>query len=436
MQYWMRCIFQPFCEMSSPMHKALIDKGFLRRCYRTLVCVQRYMYKRAEYQVITNRMKEPRKFIQVVMGARQIGKSTVVKQVLQDLDMPYQFFSADNVPATNSAWISDCWAAVRSLKESRGWESVILVIDEIQKIANWSEVVKKEWDDDTFHDRDIKVLLLGSSRVLLEKGLSESLAGRFEEIRMSHWSYREMQECFGFSLDQYLFYGGYPGAATLIGDEDRFSQYIQSAIIEATINKDILMDTPISKPALLRQTFELGAAYSGELLSLNKMLGSLQDAGNTVTLAGYINLLDESGLLCGLQKFSVDMARRRASIPKLQVYNNALKMVYSPLTFEQAILNRKVWGRIFESGIGAYLVSQAFVHRFEVFYWRERDDEVDFVLRKKSSVVAIEVKSNAEKRTDGLDKFRKLFNPQSAFIVGDGGISAEDFLSMDLRKLF
>ena len=394
------------------------------------------MYKRAEYQVITDRMKESRRFIQVVIGARQTGKSTVVKQVLQDLDMPYQFFSADNVPAANSAWISDCWAAVRSLKEGRGWDNVILVIDEIQKIAGWSEAVKKEWDDDTFHDRNIKVLLLGSSRVLLEKGLSESLAGRFEEIRMSHWSYQEMKECFGFSLDQYLFYGGYPGAAALIGDEDRFGQYIQSAIIEATINKDILMDTPISKPALLRQTFELGAAYSGELLSLNKMLGSLQDAGNTVTLAGYINLLDESGLLCGLQKFGMDMARRRASIPKLQVYNNALKMVYSPLSFEQAILDRKLWGRIFESGIGAYIVSQAFVHRFEVFYWRERDDEVDFVLRKKGAVVAIEVKSNAEKRTEGLDKFRRLFNPQSAFIVGDSGISAEDFLSMDLWKLF
>ena len=394
------------------------------------------MYKRAEYQLIKKRIEEPRKFIQVVMGARQIGKSTVVKQVLKDLGAPYQLFSADNVPTTNSAWISDCWAAVRSLKESKDWESMILVIDEIQKISNWSEVVKKEWDDDTFHDRDIKVLLLGSSRVLLEKGLSESLAGRFEEIRMSHWSYPEMRDCFGFSLDQYLFYGGYPGAASLIDDDDRFSQYIQSAIIEATINKDILMDTPISKPALLRQTFELGAAYSGELLSMNKMLGSLQDAGNTVTLTGYINLLDESGLLCGLQKFSMDMARRRASIPKLQVYNNALKMVYSPLSFEQSILDRKSWGRTFESGIGAYLVSQAFVHRFEVFYWREKDAEVDFVLRKKGSVVAIEVKSNAEKRTDGLDKFRQMFKPQAAFIVGDGGIGAEDFLSMDLKKLF
>ncbi len=394
------------------------------------------MYKRAEYQIIKNRLEEQRRFIQVVMGARQIGKSTVVKQVLKDLEAPYQLFSADNVPATNSAWISNCWAAVRSLKENRGWESIILVIDEIQKIANWSEVVKKEWDNDTFHDRTIKVLLLGSSRVLLERGLSESLAGRFEEIRMSHWSYQEMKECFSFSLDQYLFYGSYPGAASLIDDNDRFQQYIQSSIIEATINKDILMDTPISKPALLRQVFELGAAYSGGLLSLNKMLGSLQDAGNTATLAGYINLLDESGLLCGLQKFSMDTARRKASIPKLQVYNNALKMVYNPLTFEQAILDRKAWGHIFESGIGAYLVSQAFTHRFEVFYWRERNDEVDFILRKKGSVIAIEVKSNAEKRTEGLDKFRQLFNPQSSFIVGDGGIGVEDFLSMDIRKLF
>lgn len=400
-------------------------------------CVKcKEMYKRAEYQTIKKRLEEPRKFIQVVMGARQIGKSTVVKQVLKDLDAPFQFYSADNVPTTNSAWISDCWVAVRSLMQSNGWESAVLVIDEIQKIANWSEAVKKEWDSDSFNDINIKVLLLGSSRVLLEKGLSESLAGRFEEIRMSHWSYAEMSEAFGLSLEQYVFFGGYPGAASLIGDEERFQQYIQSAIIEATINKDILMDTPISKPALLKQTFELGAAYSGELLSLNKMLGSLQDAGNTATLAGYINLLGESGMLCGLQKYSIDLARRKASIPKLQVYNNALKMIYNGLTFEQAITNRKAWGRIFESGIGAYLVSQAFIRSLEVFYWRERNDEVDFILRKNKSVVAIEIKSNAEKNTNGLKVFKELFNPTASLVVGDGGISAKDFLCMDLAKLF
>jgi len=394
------------------------------------------MYKRGEYQTIMNRLKEPRNFIQVVMGPRQVGKSTVVKQVLNDIDIPYQLYSADNVPATNTAWISNCWAAVRSIKQSKGLKTMILIIDEIQKIQNWSEAIKKEWDDDTFHEIDIRVLLLGSSRVLLEKGLSESLGGRFEEIRMTHWSYQEMKDCFGFNLEQYFYYGGYPGAAILISDSERWQHYIQSSIIDTTINKDILINTPISKPALLRQTFELGASYSGELLSLNKMLGSLQDAGNTVTLAGYINLLDESGMLSGLQKFSIDTARRRASIPKFQVYNNALKVAYCPLTLHQVLADRKQWGRIFESGIGSWIISQAFVHRFEVYFWRERNDEVDFVVRNKGSVVAIEVKSNAQKNTTGLDTFRKMFHPASAFIVGDGGISAEDFITMDITSLF
>ena len=362
------------------------------------------MYKKIEYKLITERLKEPRKFIQVVMGPRQVGKSTVVKQVLEDIDIPFRFFSADQPTAFNNSWISNCWEATRSIMAQQGLDSYILVIDEIQKISNWSEAVKKEWDADTFHNRNIKVLLLGSSRVLLERGLSESLSGRFEEIRMTHWSYGEMKECFGFNLDQYIFFGGYPGAAHLIDDADRWEQYIQSSIVEATLNKDILLDTPIGKPALLRQTFELASAYSGQLLSLNKMIGSLQDAGNTSTLAGYIHLLDECGMLCGLQKYSLDFARRKSSIPKFQVYNNALKVIFSPLSFDQALIDRSSWGHIFESGIGAYLVSQSFVHRFEVFYWRDRNDEVDFILRKKGSVVAIEVKSNAE-----IEVFRLLF---------------------------
>lgn len=394
------------------------------------------MYKRAVYKVIKSRIEEPRRFIQVVMGARQIGKSTVVRQVLGDLVLPYRFFSADNVPATTGSWIADCWNAVRSLMKVNGWACCVLVIDEIQKIQNWSEAVKKEWDDDTANGRDIRVLLLGSSRILLERGMSESLAGRFEEIRMSHWSYGEMRDCFGFTLDQYMFYGGYPGAASLVSDDDRFQQYIQSSIIDATINKDILMDTPISKPALLRQTFELGAAYSGEILSFTKMLGSLQDAGNTSTLVGYVNLLNDSGLLCGLQKFSIDMARRRASIPKFQVYNNALKRVFIPNSFEQAVSVRKIWGRIFESGVGAYLVSQAFVNRFEVFYWRDRNEEVDFILRKQGKIVAVEVKSNAEKNTSGLEAFKNKFRPSLSLVVGDGGMAAEDFMTMDIRALF
>lgn len=394
------------------------------------------MFKRSEYQLIKSRLEEPRKFIQVVVGPRQVGKSTVVKQVCNDLDAHLLTFSADNVPASDTAWISNCWAAARSLIQNKKHESLIIVIDEIQKIRNWSEAVKKEWDEDTFHDYNIKALLLGSSRVMLEKGLSESLAGRFEEIRMSHWTYPEMKECFSFTLDQYLFYGGYPGAASLIGDEDRYRQYIQSAIVDATINKDILLDTPISKPALLRQTFELGADYSGKLLSLSKMVGQLQDAGNGTTLAGYVDLLDQSGLLAGLQKYAIDPTRRKASIPKFQVHNNALKTIFNPQDFGEALVNRATWGFTFESGIGAFLISQAFVKRFELFYWRERNDEVDFILRKRNRVVAIGIKSNAEKKTSGLEVFKHKFAPHAALVVGNGGLHAEEFLSMDLEQLF
>lgn len=394
------------------------------------------MYKRSEYKIIKSRLEEPRRFIQVIVGPRQIGKSTVVKQVLNDIELPYLFYSADDVPASNRAWIADCWAAARSVKESKKYSEFILVIDEIQKIANWSEIIKKEWDSDTFNDCDIKILLLGSSRVLLEKGLSESLAGRFEEIRMCHWGYKEMKDAFNLSLSEYLYYGAYPAAIPLIGDYERFQQYIQSAIIDSTINKDILMDSPVGKPALLRQTFELGAAYSGELLSLNKMLGMLLDAGNTSTLLSYLNLLNDSGLLCGLQKFSIDMARRKASIPKLQVYNNALKLAYLNTSFENALTDRRLWGRIFESGIGSYLVNQAFKHRFDVFYWRDRNMEVDYILKKGDSVVAIEVKSNSLQQTVGLDAFRQKLSPKAAFIVGEGGIPPEEFMTMDINTLF
>lgn len=394
------------------------------------------MYKRSIYHTIIKRLEEHRMFIQVVMGPRQIGKSTVVKQVLDDLGKPYLLYSADTIPSTSPKWISECWANARLQMRARQLGEMILVIDEVQKLKNWSEYVKKEWDADSLNHINLKVVLLGSSRVLLEKGLAESLMGRYEEIRMSHWSYPEMREAFNMSLEQYIYYGGYPGAAQLIEDEERWANYVNGAIIDATINKDILMDSPISKPALLRQTFELSVAYSGKILSLTKMLGALQDAGNTVTLAGYLNLLGDSGLVTGLQKYSVDMARKRASIPKYQVYNNALLSVLSGLSFKEAVTDSKRWGQIFESAIGAYIISEAFVHRFEVYYWREGNDEVDFVLKKNQKIVAIEVKSNGETKTTGMERFHKLFNPLATIVVGENGIQPELFLSMDLRKLF
>uniref|UniRef100_A0AB33J4Z7 ATP-binding protein n=2 Tax=unclassified Prevotella TaxID=2638335 RepID=A0AB33J4Z7_9BACT len=372
-------------------------------------------------------MKEPRQFIQVVMGPRQIGKTTLIRQVLNDIDLPFTFFTADNIPATQSDWIADCWESVRAKIHLESLQECVLVIDEIQKIENWSEAVKREWDADTFNGVNIKVILLGSSRIMLLHGLSESLMGRFEEIRMAHWSYPEMRDAFGYSLEQYIFFGGYPGSASLIKNEERWRAYVHSTIVDATINKDILYNSVVSKPALLRQTFELGASYSGEIVSLTKMVGALQDAGNTTTLAGYLNLLDNSGLLAGLQKHSIDNARKRASIPKFQVYNNALKVIFSNYRFKEAQLDRKQYGRLFESAVGCHLINHAFTHHYTLNYWRDGNDEVDFIISKNGRSAAIEVKSNTVGYNTGLSVFRDKFHPVHSLIVGDGGMRAEDF---------
>jgi len=390
------------------------------------------MYKRKHFNILRSRIHEKRRFIQVVMGPRQVGKSTMVKQMLEAIDIPFIRFTADNVPASNKFWISQCWDAARSRMKIEHMQELILVIDEIQKIKGWSEVVKKEWDDDTFNDVNIKVILLGSSRVLLDKGLADSLAGRFEQIIMSHWNYAEFKDAFGWDIEKFMFYGSYPGAADLVDNPDRWLQYISGSIIDATINKDILVDTPITKPALLKQSFELSCAYSGQLLSLTKMLGQLNDAGNTTTISGYLNILGQAGLVTGLHKWANDNARKRASVPKYQVYNNALKMAYSNKSFEEAYMDRKYWGRVYESAVGAHIVSHAYEGDYNVYYYRE----VDYVLEKKGQLIAIEVKSNQEKMNEGLTEFKKQFSSSAIIVVGDGGLSAETFLSSNPADLF
>lgn len=394
------------------------------------------MLTRQEYDVLRRRLGEPRKFIQIVLGPRQIGKTTVVRQVLHDINKPQLYFSADDTAVAGSAWLASCWTAARLEAQTHPDAGCVLVIDEIQKVPNWSETVKRQWDDDTWNERNIKVVLLGSSRALILQGLSESLMGRFEEIRMTHWTYAEMRDCFGLTVDEFIYFGGYPGAVEMMQDEARWKVYVRNSMIDATVNRDIFEDVRIGKAALLRKTLELGAAYSGKILSLTKLLGEIQDAGNVMTIAGYLERLNQCGLLGTFQKFSVDDARRRASIPKFQVHNNALLTALSAGTFEQVRNDPVKWGHYVESAVGAYLISQAYRLQFEVFYWRDGNNEVDFVLRKDGKVVALEVKSNHERYTKGLDVFCQKFRPNVALIVGSGGLPLETFLETPITDLF
>jgi predicted AAA+ superfamily ATPase len=387
-------------------------------------------FVRAQAGVLKRRLAEPRRFIQVLAGPRQTGKTTLVREVAESSGVPYHYASADEPTLRERAWIAEQWEAARALAGEGGRRGAVLVLDEVQKVTRWSETVKRLWDEDTRAKRPLKVLVLGSAPLLIQRGLTESLAGRFEVLRLPHWSYAEMREAFAFSLDEYLFYGGYPGAAPLIGEPGRWRRYVDDALIETTISRDVLLLTRVDKPALLRRLFEVGCRHSGQILSYTKMLGQLQDAGNATTLAHYLDLLAGAGMLAGLQKFAGRAARSRGSIPKLQVLNTALMTAQAGMSFEEARANREFWGRLVESAAGAHLANAAATGACEVFYWRERNREVDFVVRAGRTVSAIEVKSGrAREALAGMDAFAAAFKPARMLLVGGGGIALEEFLA-------
>lgn len=393
-------------------------------------------YKRVYFQVVKQRVNSERKFIQAITGARQVGKTTIVRQICDELEFPFQYVTADNVANVSNIWIEQQWETARVKLKSSSKNEFLLIIDEIQKINNWSETVKQLWDTDTFNKINLKVVLLGSSGLMLQQGLNESLAGRFELIKIPHWSYTEMKTCFGFNAEQYAWFGGYPGAATLIDDENRWKDYVKNALIESTISKDILMLTNISKPALMRQVFELGVNYSSQILSYNKMIGQLQDAGNTTTISHYLQLLDTAGLITGLQKYYSEEYRAKSSSPKWQVKNTALFSALSALNYNSIRLDTVKWGQVIESVIGAHLINKAEEGNYKLYYWRHRNDEVDFIIQKDDKLIGIEVKSGQTKPTNGMAAFKAKYNPQKVLLVGTTGLLWQEFLEIEPSSLF
>lgn len=384
-------------------------------------------FLRPQSAVLAARLAEPRRFIQVVAGPRQVGKSTLVQQVTDASALPVRQASADEPTLRGADWIAQQWEAARlSIEDAEG---AVLVLDEIQKIPGWSETVKRLWDEDTRAKRPLKAVLLGSAPLLIAQGLTESLAGRFEVLPLSHWSYAEMRAAFGWPVDAYVFYGGYPGAAPLIGDPARWARYVLDSLIETSISRDVLLLTRVDKPALLRRLFELACRYSGQVLSYTKMLGQLQDAGNTTTLAHYLELLAGAGMVCGLPKYAGDAARSRGSSPKLQVLNTALMTAASGYTLAEARADREFWGRLVESAVGAHLANAAMRGECALHYWRERNREVDFAVRAGRRLTAIEVKSGrAPQAHPGTAAFVQAFKPKRSLLVGGDGIALDDFL--------
>lgn len=376
---------------------------------------------------------EPRRFLQVLAGPRQTGKTTLIRQVLREWGEAAHYASADEPTLRDRTWLVAQWEAARAVARDAGPSGAVLALDEIQKIPAWAETVKGLWDEDAARGLPLRVVVLGSAPLLVQRGLSESLAGRFEILPVPHWSFAEMRDAFGFSLEDYLYFGGYPGGAALTGEPDRWRRYILDSLVETTISRDVLLLTRVDKPALLRQLFQLACSYSGQILSYTKMLGQLQDAGNATTLAHYLRLLHGAGMVTGLPRYSGSAVRQRGSIPKLQVFNTALITAPSGLSPQEARGEREFWGRLVESAVGAHLVNAEAVGLCAVYYWRHGDHEVDFVVHAGKHLLAIEVKSGRRREAlPGLDRFLNEYPRARPLVVGEDGVPLERFLTRNV----
>ena len=413
------------------------------------------IFERRQVDILCRRLAEPPTRIIALFGPRRTGKTTIAQQALRRIDRHSRYLAMDEPDSAairppfdagdplvsherNARWLVRSWEAARLDAERQGGS--VLVLDEIQKIPQWSATVKGLWDADRASGCPLHVVLLGSAPLLMQSGLSESLAGRFEPIRVTHWSFAEMATAFGFDLQDYLYFGGYPEAADLMGDEDRWRDYLLGAVVEPNIERDILALTRVDKPALLKRLFELGAAWSGQILAFNKMLGQLDDAGNTTTLARYLDLLTAAGLVAGLPKYVGTAAGRRASSPKLNVLNTALMTAGSGYSFREAAADRTFRGRIVESAVGAHLYNTA-ASNVRLHYWRHGSHEVDFVLQRGPTLVAIEVKSHARRggtavTPAGMKAFEQRYRPLRSLLVGGDGIPLEEFLAQPASHWF
>ena len=410
-------------------------------------------FQRSQVTTLGHRLAEAPHRLIALFGPRQTGKTTIVRQALRQITLRSRYLAVDEpdssgprVPSDttettfslphvrDTEWLVHNWEEARREAEQLG--GFVLVFDEIQKIPQWSETIKGLWDADRARDCPLHVVILGSAPLLMQSGLHESLAGRFEPIRVTHWSFAEMAGAFDFDLPKYLYFGGYPGAVPFVRELDRWRNYVLGALVEPNIERDLLAMTRVDKPALLKRLFELGAVYSGQILSYTKMLGQLQDAGNTTTLARYLDLLSSAGLLAGLQKYASQPHRRKGS-PKLCVLNTALMTAGSGYSFDEAKADRSFWGRIVESAVGAHLFNTAPAD-IRLHYWRDGSLEVDFVLQRGFQLIPIEVKSGSKTVSllRGMDAFKQRFNPRSALLVGEGGIPLNEFLTVPAQHWF
>jgi len=358
--------------------------------------------------------------IQLLVGPRQVGKTTLLLELGSEWEGRSVYASADTPEAVLPHWREGIWRRIEAMAGDGG--PAVLLLDEIQYLPDWSLWLKSKFDESRRLGLPIRIVASGSSSLRIGSGARESMAGRFEKLTLSHWAAGDLAEIAGITpqeaVRRLVTHGGYPGAVAFWNDSARWQAYVRDSIIEPAVGRDILHLEKVRKPALLRQVFAVAAAHPSEILSLEKIAGLLAEKGALETISHYLSLLDEAFLVSPLQKFSNSEIRRRRSSPKLVVRNNAL-LVAGGSKPPDPETEPERWGRWVENACLARAVNDG----MEVHFWREEPWEVDAVVGSGGERYLLEVKTGRYSAEDlrGLGHAARKFPGCRPLVLCDPG---------------
>lgn len=384
------------------------------------------------YQSVVSALANNNSKILIVEGPRQAGKTTMVQRALNELGLKATYANADNEYTDNRLFIHNAWE-----KKRRSANSQLIVLDNIQHIRNWSTLLQAEYEADMAIGKQPRVVLIAASCAPFYRDMETDFMQQNSTIlRLSLWTWADMRDAFGWSLDQYIFFGGYPGLGEIVAKGRPWRNYVRSKLIEPALTNDILIDVRLYKPHVLLQILEEGISYQGEVRSLNGILENTDGAGNTIILSTYLEFLHNAHILYAIRKYSEMMDRRRASIPKMQVHGNAIAAYYKNWRFPKTLQQDKKRHEILLSAVGAHLLNRSFLEGYKITCFWDRYSSIDFII-SDSRGRDILINLCRPKADNALAYFTRHYGSFRTILVGDGGqMSVEEILDCTIADLF
>lgn len=380
-------------------------------------------FERTHVQALLSRLSLPSPAVQAVVGPRQVGKSTLIRQVLEKLEAPTVFLSCKSVQYRQTGWIHKEWEIARLLAKHHG--HCVIAVDDAQRLPGWAPLLCQLHKEDLEQQRDIRIVITGSSELELLQQLKDKFPQSHEVIRAGYWTYPEMRCAFNWGIEQYLFYGGLPRSGDEPSDDETWLNWIRELMFDNLLKEDVKAVAPAQNHEAIFDYFKVSSVHSGNIMSYAQLAQKLPFTVKPTTLANYQKVLSRAGISNGLARIQDGGEISRSGSPKLQLSSNAWLTGMMNSRFDKLRSQGVIWKQVFKSAVGAHLLNFAQENAYSVHYWFDRQHRVDFVLKKNDALVPIVVMPGDVKQgTDAIQAFAKNNAMPHAIILQAGNDDA------------